>query len=170
MANINIPPPNTPLIDSRGRVTPEWYRYLVNLNRTSSDASSGEVVAGSGLSGGGVVASGVTLSVATGGITSAMLRPSAALSVIGRQFNTSGAPVDIAADADNRVLSREAGLLAFRGFINGVSIGPATAAPRVRTDSLELTDTPPASTATVTHSIPIETGAGTYHILLSSTP
>lgn len=168
--NINIPPPNTPLVDNRGKLTPEWYRYLANLNKSASDAAGGEVQAGAGLTGGGFVASGVTIDVATGGITSAMIRPSAALSVMGRQFGTGGAIADITADADNRVLSREGGLLAFRSFINGVSIGPTTAAPVVRTDSLELTATPPTSTATVSHSIPIETAGGTYHILLSATP
>lgn len=33
MANGTILPPNTPLIDGRGNLTPEWYRYLASLQR-----------------------------------------------------------------------------------------------------------------------------------------
>lgn len=173
MATINaIPPSGTPMIDQRGLVSPEWYRWFVSLLGGANIAQEGEVAtpSGSGLEGGGFVADGVTLSIAAEGVTNAMMRDSIACSVIGRFPNSAGAPADIQADADMRVLSREGGALAFRAFINGVSIGPTTAAPLVRADAFETTDTPAASTATVTHSIPITTDAGVKYILLSSTP
>jgi hypothetical protein len=74
-----------------------------------------------------------------------MLRQSSGTSVIGRYAGSSGNVADITADADNRVLSRESGQLAFRAFINGVSIGPSTAAPLVNTDLLIVAEQTPAT-------------------------
>lgn len=54
-----------------------------------------------------------TLDVATAGVTSAMLRDSAAVSVIGRAANTTGVPADIAADADGKFLGRHSSALGF---------------------------------------------------------
>ena len=167
---INIPPAGTPLIDQKGLINPAWYRYLVSLNTSTDQASSGEIAtpSDSGLQGGGVVADGVTLSIAPGGVSDAMLRDSVATSVIGRFQNSGGPPADIQAAADNRVLSRESGALAFRSFMNGITIGPTTAAPFVRTDSLRLTTTAASSTTTVTHTVPIQVNGTTYHVLLST--
>jgi len=36
MSAYAINPPNTPLVDSQGRITPEWYRYLVR-NKSQGD-------------------------------------------------------------------------------------------------------------------------------------
>lgn len=51
--------------------------------------------------------------IPAGSITSAMLRDSAACSVIGRAANSIGVPADIVASADDRVLVRSAGALSF---------------------------------------------------------
>lgn len=56
----------------------------------------------------------VTLAVASDGISDAMLRNSAAVSVIGRSANSSGDPADIAAAANYRAMTREGDSLAFR--------------------------------------------------------
>lgn len=54
-----------------------------------------------------------TLSIANAGVTSAMLRNSVGVSVIGRTANSTGVPADIAASADGQFLSRHSGALAF---------------------------------------------------------
>lgn len=171
MTTNSINPPNTPIVGNLA-CSREWWRFFNSLNQTANAATEGSVTtaSGSGLAGGGQVASGISIRIADNGVTNTMIRQSAPLSVIGRAFNSTGNVGDITADADNRVLSRESGQLAFRAFINGVSIGPTTAAPLVRADAFETTQTPAASTATVTHSIPVETASGTMYILLSSTP
>jgi hypothetical protein len=55
-----------------------------------------------------------TMSVANDGISDAMLRESAAVSVIGRSANSTGNPADIAAGANFRFLTRESDTLAWR--------------------------------------------------------
>jgi hypothetical protein len=50
-------------------------------------------------------------------VTNAKLRSSAAVSVIGRSVNSSGAPADIAASADGQVLKRAAGALSFSQIV-----------------------------------------------------
>lgn len=167
---INAPP--TAFIDQRGRLTREAYRFLLSLTRNSNQATEGSVTTapGSGLAGGGQVAAGVSLSIADNGVTNSKIRQSVGTSVIGRAFGSTGNVADITADGDNRVFSRESGQLAFRTFINGVTIGPTTASPLVRADAFETTQTPAASTATVTHSVPFECNGVTYYILLSNVP
>lgn len=171
MATNSINPPNTPIVANLAP-TREWWRFFNSLNQTANAATEGSVATdpGSGLAGGGQVSGGVSIRIADNGVTNSMIRQSAGVSVIGRAFGSTGNVADITADANNRVLSREGNQLAFRAFINGVSIGPTTAAPLVRADVFESTETPAASAATVTHSIPIETAGGTMYILLSSTP
>jgi len=90
------------------------------------------VTAGNGLSGGGDLSSDITLAVnvdaATldiiadilqlkdGGITDAKFRNSVARSIIGRAAASAGVPTDIVAGADNQVLARTAGVLAFQAI------------------------------------------------------
>lgn len=57
------------------------------------------------------------LRIPNASITSAMLRNSAALSVIGRSANSSGAPGDIAAGSDHQVLRRSGTAIGF-GAVN----------------------------------------------------
>lgn len=171
MANNAINPPNTPIVGDL-RLNAPWWRFFNSLNQTANNATEGSVVTdpGSGLAGGGQVSGGVSIRIADNGVTNTMIRQSAGTSVIGRAFGSTGNVADITADANNRVLSRESNQLAFRSFINGVSIGPSIAAPLVRADAFETTQTASASTATVTHSIPFEVDGVTMHLLLSSTP
>lgn len=172
MAVNEISPPGTPLLTTRGTISPEWYRFFVSLRRGASDAATGEVQtdAGSGLEGGGFVADGIDLSIAENGVTNAMIREGMPCSVIGRFQNSTGDVADITAPDDGRVLTREGGMLAFRTSMDGISVGTTTAAPVVRTGELSLTDSASASTATVTHSVPITVNGTTYYILLSNTP
>jgi hypothetical protein len=169
--NNAINPPNTPIVANL-TISREWWRFFNSLNQTANAATEGSVTTdpGSGLSGGGQVSGGISIRIANNGVTNGMIRQSAGTSVIGRAFGSAGNVADITADANNRVLSREGSQLAFRSFINGVSIGPSTAAPLVRADAFETTQTPTASAATTTHRIPIETDSGTMWILLSNVP
>lgn len=163
----SLPIPNTPfLTPGTNMVTPEWRRFLFSLNRNSSEAVAGEVAtpAGSGLEGGGFVADGVDLSIAPDGVTNAMLRPSIACSVIGQYANTSGNPTDIQANTNHKVLSREDDQLAFRNTLDGISIGPTTAAPLVRCDAFQIDQSPTAETVTCTHTITISVDGTDYKI------
>lgn len=113
--NKNLPPPAAFVDPVTGLLTRQANNFLNAITASSNEASAGEILtpAGSGLEGGGVVADGLTLSIAPEGVTNAMLRDSLALSVIGRYAATDGPPADIVATADNRVLARIGGLLAF---------------------------------------------------------
>lgn len=164
-------PPNTPFLTSTGMVSRDWWRFLYNLNRNTTDAAAGEVgtAPGSGLEGGGVVADGVNLSIASAGVSNNMLRDSLPTSVIGRFQNTTGTPADIQATDDFRVLTREGGALAFRAFINGVSIGPSTPAPEVncedlRCDEFRIDQAPVAEVVVCTHTITISVNGSNYKI------
>jgi hypothetical protein len=68
--------------------------------------------AGLALADGGANAA-ATLSVATAGVTSAMLRNSVGLSVIGRALQTTGVPGDITAGTDGDLLQRQGASLVF---------------------------------------------------------
>jgi hypothetical protein len=74
------------------------------------------VATGTGLTGGPITTTG-TVSVASNGITNALLRQSAGLSVIGRSTNTTGDVADVTAGTDNQVLRRSGTSLAF-GAVN----------------------------------------------------
>lgn len=78
------------------------------------------VASGTGLTGGPITTSG-TLSVATNGISDALLRQGAALTVIGRPANSTGNVADIAAGADGDVLRRSGTSLGF-GTVPSTSI------------------------------------------------
>lgn len=162
MVQPTIPPipPSAFVFPNTGRLTREGYRFLFSLNQNTSDVANGEVstAPGSGLQGGGLVANGISISIAPNGVTNDMIRQSAGTSVIGRFSSTTGNVSDITADADNRVLSREGGSLAFRAFINGVSIGPTTPAPSVncedlRCDTFRIDQAPVAEVVVCTHTV-----------------
>jgi hypothetical protein len=89
--------------------------------RTAIGAGSGggsvtSVATGTGLTGGPITTTG-TVSVATNGITNALLRQSAGLSLIGRSTNTTGDVADITAGTDHQVLRRSGTSVAF-GAVN----------------------------------------------------
>jgi hypothetical protein len=119
--------PNGALVDLQtGRATPPFNNYLNNLTQNANAAAAGTVATpvGGGLSGGGLVADGISLIIAPNGVSDAMIRQSTAYSVIGRAFGTDGDVADITATADNRVLARIGGVLAF----TDTSLIPATVA------------------------------------------
>lgn len=161
--NKNIPPPVQFVDPKTGFLTRPANNFLNSITRSSNQAVSGEVLTlpGSGLDGGGAVADGLELSIAPAGVSNAMLRDSQPYSVIGRSFSTTGTPADIKAVQNRVALTRQSDVLAFT---------PSVDVPSVVCDNLTINATPAASTATVTHSIPIETDSGTMYILLSSTP
>jgi hypothetical protein len=160
MTDPKIPPPNVPLVDSRGLLTPSWYRFFAGQEKQGNAAAAGEVAAGAGLTGGGPVSSGATLAVATGGVTSAMLRDSAATSVIGRFQNSTGQPADIVAAANGRVLTRAGDQLAFRDNVDLVDI---------TVDNLKFTGTAVVSAATPsTHKIAVTIGGVAYSLLATT--
>jgi len=66
------------------------------------------------------VASNGGISIAADAITDAMLRNSAAVSVIGRAANSAGNPADIAAGANDRLLTRVSDALAFTQLTVGM--------------------------------------------------
>lgn len=89
-----------------------------------------DVVGGSGVSWGGgsaiassddILSSPVgTADIANGAVTNAKLRNSAGVSVIGRSANSSGAPADIAAGANDRILRRVSNVLDFGQLTAGM--------------------------------------------------
>lgn len=161
MTNPRIPPARTPLVDREGRINPEWYRYLVSLNRTADSAAAGEVVGGDGLDGGGSVSAGVTLSLAAGGVENGNIRDALSCSVIGRFQNSAGTVADIQATGNRRVLARIGDQLVFTG---------APSVPTLEVDTLRLTDTAASSTAAVSHSVPVTVDGTVFYMLLSATP
>ena len=62
-----------------------------------------------------------TTAIGTAAVTSAMLRDSAAVSVIGRSANSVGVPADIAAGSDGDILRRAAGAVGF-GTVPSTSV------------------------------------------------
>lgn len=82
------------------------------------------VATGTGLTGGTITSTG-TVSVATNGITDALLRQSTALSVIGRSANSTGNVADISAGTDNQVLRRSGTSVGF-GAVNLASTDAVT--------------------------------------------
>ena len=81
------------------------------ITATGSGGTVTSVSTGTGLTGGPITGSG-TVSVATNGITDALLRQSAAYSIIGRSTGTTGNVADITA-ADHQVLRRSGSSLGF---------------------------------------------------------
>lgn len=124
MTNSALPGPRIPVVDENGLINAAWYRYFVGLEKDASTAVAGAIVTNGGLSGGGVVSDGLTLSIADGGVTNAKLRDGLSTSVIGRFQGTDGPVADIQATADDRVLGRFGGELAFKD----IALVPATVA------------------------------------------
>jgi len=149
---ISVNPPLTPLVDLKtGNIKSEWWRFFNSLNTNVGAAAEGTVTTdpGSGLTGGGTVADGISLSIATNGVTNAMLRQSNGLSVMGRFASSTGNVADIIAVSDATVLTRQSNQLAFRPTLDGIGVGTNAAAPLVNTDELRVASDPPA-TATST--------------------
>jgi hypothetical protein len=86
-----------------------WFRFLAKFQQTAQ-----LIEAGSGLQ-----FTDNVLSIEPGGVTSAMLRNSYALSVIGRGFNSTGVPADIIAANNRTVLGRQLDQL---GFFDSVAV------------------------------------------------
>ena len=82
------------------------------INFLSGAGTVTSVATGTGLTGGTITTTG-TVSVATNGITNALLRQSAGLSLIGRSTNTTGDVADITAGTDHQVLRRSGTSVAF---------------------------------------------------------
>jgi hypothetical protein len=82
------------------------------------------VATGTGLTGGPITTTG-TVSVATNGITDALFRQSAGLSVVGRSANTTGNVADVTAGTDNQVLRRSGTAVGF-GAVNLASSDAVT--------------------------------------------
>jgi hypothetical protein len=97
--------------------------------RTAIGAGSGggsvtSVATGTGLTGGPITTTG-TISVATNGVTDALFRQSAGLSVVGRSANTTGNVADVIAATDHQVLRRSGTAIGF-GAINLASTDAVT--------------------------------------------
>lgn len=153
---------NATIVDpATGRIDPQFYRYLIGLSKTATEAGAGEIATapGSGLTGGGAVADGVNLALADQGVTNAKLRYGAGCSVIGRSAGSTGAEADISAVVDGAVLQRKAGVLVF---------DPALMCSSVETDSLKLTGTATAGTPTATFTTNITIGSTVYKVLLTT--
>jgi hypothetical protein len=82
------------------------------------------VATGTGLTGGPITTTG-TVSVDTNGITDALFRQSAGLSVVGRSTNTTGNVADVTAGTDNQVLRRSGTTVDF-GAVNLASSDAVT--------------------------------------------
>jgi hypothetical protein len=123
--NNRIPPPNIPLVDKNGMISQDWYRFFTYTETTANTAGAGEVTGAGGLQGGGPVSGGATLSIAPNGVTDDKIRQSGHTSVIGRDGAGTGNVADVQATADNRALTREGGILAFRGTptLDGIILG-----------------------------------------------
>ena len=153
----SIPPANIPVIDENGFLNPTWYRYLASLQRATDEVVAGDITtaAGSGLQGGGSIADGVSLSIADNGVTNAMFRQGAGTSVLGRKYGSTGDLADIAATANNQILSRESGALLF------------TATPTL--DGLKFSGAATVSAATPsTHKFAVTIGGAAYFLLLTT--
>lgn len=153
---------NAAVVDpTTGRPTPEFYRYLISLSKTATEAGAGEIgtAADSGLTGGGAVADGVDLAIANQGVTNAMLRYGGGCTVMGRSAGSDGAVADIHAEVDGAVLQRKAGVLVF---------DPALVCDSVRTGSLRLDGTATAGTPTATFTTEINVGGTVYKVLLTT--
>lgn len=101
-------------LDAQGRVTAvSSASYVLSGGLGGYMPTSWTLTAGAGLTGGGDGTVNRSIAVATGGITNAMIRDSAALSLLGRAGATPGSVADIVAAADGQYMRRASGSLAF---------------------------------------------------------
>jgi hypothetical protein len=115
------------------------------IGGTTSGTNTGDQTAGSGLTGT------TTLSIASNGVTDAMLRQGGATSVIGRSANSTGNVADVSASADGQILARDGGALGFSAMT------PTIMAPVMLVDSIAQTTV--ASTTPVNlQSVPVNVG------------
>lgn len=100
----------------------QWTCTNTSITLGSSNITFGQI-SGSGTytNGVGLSLAGNTFSVTTNGIVNSLIRPSGALSVIGRSVNSSGDVADISAAVDGDVLRRSGTTLGF-GTIGNASI------------------------------------------------
>lgn len=106
-------------LDAQGRVTAlATATYALASALDSYMPTTWTLTASGGLTGGGTGAADRSVSIATAGVTSAMLRDSAALSVIGRSANSTGVPADIEAGTDGMYLHRVSGVLGFSAILD----------------------------------------------------
>jgi len=92
---------------------------------------------------------GTVLTIPANTITNAMLRDSAAVSVIGRSANSTGDPADIAIATNGQVLARVADAVAAK-FVAGEIIGSSYVATDQSTTSTTLADLATADSVTFT--------------------
>jgi hypothetical protein len=109
-----LPNPREPIIDQKGNINASWYRFFAQFERDFNESGP---VAGSGIS-----VSGETVSIASNGVSNAMLRDSLGCSVIGRAIGSTGDPGDIIATANDRVLMRSGDVVGFFPLTTPVSL------------------------------------------------
>lgn len=121
------------------------------------------------LSGGGDLSTNRTLSILADGITDALLRDSAATSVIGRSANSVGNPADIAASSDGDVLRRAGSVLGF-GAIPQASVTSLVSdlALKAPLASPTFTGTATAEALVATGNVTIGNAASDAHTLLGT--
>jgi len=112
--------------------------------------------------GAGLDLNGTEFSVETNGITNAMLRQSAGLSVIGRSANTTGDVADITATSDNEVLRRSGTSIGFGSVATGGIADNAVTDAKLR-DSAALSVIGNATNATAD---PADIAAASDHQVL----
>jgi hypothetical protein len=118
--------------------------------------------AGTYTAGAGLDLNGTEFSVETNGITDAMLRQSAGLSVIGRSANTTGNVADITAASDNEVLRRSGTSIGFGSVATGGIADNAVTDAKIR-DSAALSVIGNATNATAD---PADIAAASDHQVL----
>lgn len=158
MTPSKVPMPQAPVVDlATGFATRPWNNFFNSLTQNANAGTAGSVTtaAGSGLGGGGVVADGISLIIAANGVSNGMIRQSAGYSVIGRAAGSTGNVADITATADDRVLARIGGVLAFWDFSTIPGAGSVTSVSVVTANGVSGT----VATATTTPAITLTLGA-----------
>jgi hypothetical protein len=143
---------------------------ITNGAGTITIAASGggtvtQVSTGTGLTGGPITTTG-TISVATNGITNALLRQSSGLSLIGRSASTTGDVADITAASDHNVLRRSGTTIGF-GAINLAQSGAVTGTLAVSNGGTGVTSST-GTTAVVLSTNPTLIGTKETRVALGS--
>ena len=135
------------------------------VNFLSGSGTVTQVSTGTGLTGGPITTTG-TISVATNGITNALLRQSSGLSLIGRSANTTGDVADITAASDHNVLRRSGTTIGF-GAINLAQSGAVTGTLAVSNGGTGVTSST-GTTAVVLSTNPTLIGTKETRVALGS--